>query len=77
MGFPPFLLSVREYRAHHGQVEADDNTAGTPLNSAKPIITVKIEYFLFIHHDWAFILNMSHRVYFHYPLYKGSYPLQN
>ncbi|KAK1892985.1 dITP/XTP pyrophosphatase [Dissostichus eleginoides] len=28
MGFPPFLLSVREYRAHD-QVEAINNTAET------------------------------------------------
>lgn len=37
MGFPPFLLSVREYRPRRGQVEGENNTAGTTLNSAKPI----------------------------------------
>lgn len=45
MGFPLFLLAVWEYCAHRGWVEADHNTAGTSLNSLKPIITVKIEYF--------------------------------
>lgn len=51
MGFPPFLLSVREYHAHRGQVEANNNTAGTPLNSAEPIITVKSSTSPFINHD--------------------------
>lgn len=77
MGFPPFLLSVREYCAH-GQVEANNNTAGTPLNSTKPIITVKLNIFLFTYCDEAFILNMLRNVYFHYyPFYEGSYPPQN
>jgi len=46
MGFPPFLLSVREYRAH-GQVKAV-NTAGTPSHAGKQMITVKLKIFLFI-----------------------------
>lgn len=50
MGFPPFLLSVREYRAR-SQVEANNNTAGTPLNSTEPIITVTLNIFLFTNHD--------------------------
>lgn len=51
MGFPLFLLSAQEYDVH-GQVEANNNTAGTPLNSGKPIMTVKLIFFFqFIKHD--------------------------
>lgn len=50
MGFPPFLLSVQEYHAH-GQMEAGNNTAGTPLNSDEQIIAVKSNIFLLINHD--------------------------
>lgn len=47
MGFPSFLLFVRENHAH-GQVEANNNVAGTAINSAEQIITVKSPIFLFI-----------------------------
>ena len=75
MGFPPFLLSVREYCAHD-QVEAINNTAGT-LDSTKPIITVKFIILLSINPYYmeVFILNMSQGVY--YVLHKGCYPLHN
>lgn len=50
MGFPLFLLSMRE---RHGQEEADNNAAGKPLKSVKP--KTKLNIFLFIKHDWAFM----------------------
>lgn len=44
MGFPLLLLSVREYRAH-GQEEANNNAAGTTLNSAKLVKSVESIFF--------------------------------